>query len=116
MCKVGPETLHVLVVARLSGAERVVGQLGWGAARQLCLEVGAAADSVWLLVAGARQWELLLPASATDDHTHHAYHIGHGSLIVTNTRTPSPSFLRLLKFCLPGVNSRFPFWLFNAGW
>ena len=57
------------MVARLSGAERVVGQLGWGAARQLCLEVGAAADSVWLLVAGARQWELL-PASATDHHTY----------------------------------------------
>ena len=47
--------------------------VGWVAGReQPCLEVGAAADSVWLPVAGARQWELPLSATATDrpHHTH----------------------------------------------
>ncbi len=47
--------------------------VGWVAGReQPCLEVGAAADSVWLPVAGARQWELPSSATATDrpHHTH----------------------------------------------
>ena len=47
--------------------------VGWVAGReQPCLEVGAAADSVWLPVAGARQWELPLSATAIDQphHTH----------------------------------------------
>ena len=72
--------------------------VGWVAGReQPCLEVGAAADSVWLPVAGARQWELPLSATATD-RPHHTHHIGHGHCYYHYHAISSYMLLRLLKF------------------